>query len=248
MQVLAQLRGVRHPAVRHGRARSGHRPRDRSRAGLHATRDDDRLRRQPHVDARATSRAGRRHRDERGRARARPRRSRRRCRRTLTVTVDGTLPEGVTAKDVVDAIINRLGTAGGIGSIIEYRGSTIRALSMEGRMTVCNMSIEAGARAGMVAPDDTTFAYLEGHEFAPKGRARSGSGRSTTGGRSSPPDSRRDVRPRARARRRRDPPDGHVGHEPHAVRRHRRRGARPRLLRRRRQGRTPPSAPSPTWA
>ena len=90
---------------------------------------------------------------------------------TMAVTVDGELPAGVTAKDIVLAIINRIGTGGGIGSIIEYRGSAIRALSMEGRMTVCNMSIEAGARAGLVAPDDTTFAYLEGREFAPTGAA-----------------------------------------------------------------------------
>jgi 3-isopropylmalate/(R)-2-methylmalate dehydratase large subunit len=88
---------------------------------------------------------------------------------TMAVTVDGDVPAGVTAKDVVLSIIARLGTGGGIGSIIEYRGSAIRALSMEGRMTVCNMSIEAGARAGMVAPDDTTFAYLEGRPHAPKG-------------------------------------------------------------------------------
>jgi len=88
---------------------------------------------------------------------------------TMAVTVDGDLPEGVTAKDVVLAIVARLGTGGGIGSVIEYRGSAIRGLSMEGRMTVCNMSIEAGARAGMVAPDDTTFAYLEGRRFAPSG-------------------------------------------------------------------------------
>src|SRR3954468_24161632 len=89
---------------------------------------------------------------------------------TMAVTVDGELPRGVTAKDIVLAIINRIGTGGGIGSIIEYRGSAIRALSMEGRMTVCNMSIEAGARAGLVGPDDTTFAYLEGRQFAPTGK------------------------------------------------------------------------------
>jgi 3-isopropylmalate/(R)-2-methylmalate dehydratase large subunit len=90
---------------------------------------------------------------------------------TMAVTVDGDLPAGVTAKDVVLSIIARVGTAGGIGSIIEYRGSAIRGLSMEGRMTVCNMSIEAGARAGMVAPDATTFSYLEGRPFAPRGAA-----------------------------------------------------------------------------
>jgi 3-isopropylmalate/(R)-2-methylmalate dehydratase large subunit len=90
---------------------------------------------------------------------------------TMAVTVEGDLPAGVTAKDVILGIIGRIGTSGGVGSIIEYRGSTIRALSMEGRMTVCNMSIEAGARAGLVAPDDTTFVYLEGKPHAPRGQA-----------------------------------------------------------------------------
>src|SRR5438309_1699922 len=90
---------------------------------------------------------------------------------TMAVTVEGDLPAGVTAKDVILAIIGRIGTGGGIGHIIEYRGSAIRSLSMEGRMTVCNMSIEAGARAGLVAPDETTFAYLEGKAHAPKGTA-----------------------------------------------------------------------------
>jgi 3-isopropylmalate/(R)-2-methylmalate dehydratase large subunit len=89
---------------------------------------------------------------------------------TLAVTVDGTLPEGSTAKDVILAIIGRLGTGGGIGSIIEYRGEVIRNLSMEGRMTVCNMSIEAGAKAGLIAPDETTYEYLEGRDHAPTGR------------------------------------------------------------------------------
>jgi 3-isopropylmalate/(R)-2-methylmalate dehydratase large subunit len=90
---------------------------------------------------------------------------------TMAVTVEGELPDGVTAKDLVLAIIGQIGTGGGAGHIIEYRGSAIRGLSMEGRMTVCNMSIEAGARAGMIAPDETTFAYLEGRDHAPKGAA-----------------------------------------------------------------------------
>jgi 3-isopropylmalate/(R)-2-methylmalate dehydratase large subunit len=89
----------------------------------------------------------------------------------MSVTVEGDTPAGVTAKDIVLAIIGRIGTGGGIGHVIEYRGSAIRALSMEGRMTVCNMSIEAGAKAGLIAPDDTTFAYLAGREHAPAGAA-----------------------------------------------------------------------------
>jgi 3-isopropylmalate/(R)-2-methylmalate dehydratase large subunit len=88
---------------------------------------------------------------------------------TMAVEVEGELPPGVTAKDLILAIIGRIGTGGGIGSVIEYRGSAIRGLSMEGRMTVCNMSIEAGAKAGLIAPDETTFAYLEGRQHAPKG-------------------------------------------------------------------------------
>jgi 3-isopropylmalate/(R)-2-methylmalate dehydratase large subunit len=88
---------------------------------------------------------------------------------TMAVTVEGDLPVGTTAKDVVLAIIGRIGTGGGVGKILEYRGSAIRSLSMEGRMTVCNMSIEAGAKAGLIAPDDVTFAYLEGRTHAPAG-------------------------------------------------------------------------------
>jgi 3-isopropylmalate/(R)-2-methylmalate dehydratase large subunit len=90
--------------------------------------------------------------------------------KTMAITVEGTLKPGVTAKDIILAVIAKIGTSGGQGYVLEYRGSAIRALSMEGRMTICNMSIEAGARAGMVAPDETTFAYLEGRPHAPKGQ------------------------------------------------------------------------------
>jgi 3-isopropylmalate/(R)-2-methylmalate dehydratase large subunit len=89
--------------------------------------------------------------------------------KTMAVEVVGNLPVGVSAKDLILAVITQIGTGGGQGHVIEYRGEAIRALSMEGRMTICNMSIEAGARAGMIAPDDTTIAYLQNRPYAPKG-------------------------------------------------------------------------------
>ena len=89
--------------------------------------------------------------------------------RTFSIDVSGTLRSGVTAKDLILAIIGQIGVSGGTGHVIEYRGETIRALDMDGRMTVCNMSIEAGARAGMIAPDETTYAYLRGRPRAPQG-------------------------------------------------------------------------------
>jgi 3-isopropylmalate/(R)-2-methylmalate dehydratase large subunit len=91
--------------------------------------------------------------------------------KTFRINVEGTLPIGVTAKDIVLHIIGQIGTAGATGHVVEYAGSAIRNLSMEGRMTICNMSIEAGARAGMIAPDATTFAYLKGRRFSPQGTA-----------------------------------------------------------------------------
>jgi 3-isopropylmalate/(R)-2-methylmalate dehydratase large subunit len=91
--------------------------------------------------------------------------------KTFRIKVEGELPTGVTAKDIILDIIGRIGTDGATGYVVEYAGSAIRALSMEGRMTVCNMSIEAGARAGMIAPDEKTFAYLKGRRFVPKGEA-----------------------------------------------------------------------------
>src|SRR6266567_608284 len=89
--------------------------------------------------------------------------------KTMAVTVEGELPDGVTPKDVILAVIAKTGTGGGQGYMVEYRGSTFEQMSMEGRMTVCNMSIEFGARAGMIAPDETTFAYLKGRPHAPSG-------------------------------------------------------------------------------
>jgi len=91
--------------------------------------------------------------------------------KNMLIEIDGELPLGVTAKDLILAVIGKIGTAGGTGHVIEYAGSAIRGLSMEGRMTVCNMSIEAGARAGLIAPDETTFEYLKGRPHAPKGGA-----------------------------------------------------------------------------
>jgi len=91
--------------------------------------------------------------------------------KTMRITVDGTLGPGVTAKDLILAVIGKIGAGGATGHAIEYAGSAITSLSIEGRLTVCNMSIEAGARSGMIAPDDTTFAYLKGRPYAPKGEA-----------------------------------------------------------------------------
>jgi 3-isopropylmalate/(R)-2-methylmalate dehydratase large subunit len=91
--------------------------------------------------------------------------------KTFEARIEGTLPRGCTAKDVILALLARIGIAGAVGHVIEYRGSCVRALTMEGRMTLCNMTIEAGARAGLIAPDDTTFEYLAGREFAPRDQA-----------------------------------------------------------------------------
>ena len=89
--------------------------------------------------------------------------------KNMRAVVDGQLPDGVTAKDIILAIIGEIGTAGGTGYVLEYAGEAIRALSMEGRMTVCNMSIEGGARAGLIAPDEKAFEFLKGRPMSPKG-------------------------------------------------------------------------------
>ncbi len=133
--------------------------------------------------------------------------------RTMAVTVEGELADGVTAKDVVLAVIAQIGTGGGQGYVIEYRGSAIRALSMEARMTVCNMSIEAGARAGMIAPDETTFAYLQGRDHAPSGRRL---GRRRRRVERAAQRRRRRVRRRGGPRRRLPHALRHLGHQPRA--------------------------------
>ena len=143
--------------------------------------------------------------------------------KTLAVTIDGKLGPGVTAKDIILAVIARLGIGGGTGHVIEYRGSAIRGLSMEERMTVCNMSIEAGARAGMIAPDDTTFQYLEGRPRAPTGAAWDAA---VAAWRQLPVRRRRHLRPRGEVRRRGARADDHLRHQPRHGHRHHR--ARPR--------------------
>ena len=180
----------------------GHRPRGRPGAGLHPARHDHRLRRQPHLDPRRLRGAGPRHRHLRGRARARhpdadPEEGEEHAGRRSTASCR----PGVTAKDIILAIIGEIGTAGGTGHVIEYAGEAIRALSMEGRMTVCNMSIEGGARAGLIAPDEKTFAYLKGRPEGAEGRGL-GDGACATGRRlHSDEGARFDTRGAARRRR-----------------------------------------------
>ncbi len=113
--------------------------------------------------------------------------------------MNGTLPLGVTAKDIALAVIAKIGTAGGTGYVIEYAGEAVRALSMEGRMTLCNMTIEGGARAGLIAPDETTFDYVAGRPRAPKARRLRSGGRLLAHAEIR---RRREIRRRDRARRR----------------------------------------------
>ena len=165
---------------------------------------------------------------------------------TMAVEVEGDAPAGVTAKDIVLAIIGRIGTSGGMGHVIEYRGPAIRALSMEGRMTVCNMSIEAGARAGMIAPDDD-------HLRLPRGPAPRADGHDVGAG------PRRLARPRApttaprSTRRWPSTPSTiaaprHLGHQPRPGRPHRRARPRPVELRRARRARGGGAGRCSTWA
>ena len=241
-----ELRGVRDHPLRPAQRRAGHRPRHRARAGPHPAGDDHRLRGQPHLHPRRLRRPGRS-------ASAPPRWStcspRSACSRTARgrwrCAWTGASPRGVTAKDIILGIIGRIGTAGGTGYVVEYTGEAIRSLSMEGRMTVCNMSIEGGARAGMIAPDDTTFAYLEGRPHAPAGQGlRAGGG--APGG-ALPTDAGAALRPRGGLRRADAGALRHLGHQPGDGRPGHRPGARSggRSPRRPTSGRR--SGPWSTW-
>ena len=152
--------------------------------------------------------------------------------KTLRIRFEGLPGRGVVAKDLILGLIGQEGMAGMTGHVAEYTGEAVRRLSMEGRMTICNMSIEGGARAGYISPDETTFAYLEGRPGVARGRPRALAALRVG--------SRRDVRPRGRGRRRRAGADGHLGHEPGPGRA--RHGPRPRARPRRTR-----SARSATW-
>ena len=162
----------------------------------------------------------------------------------MAVNINGDLPDGVTAKDVVLALIAKVGTGGGQGYVVEYRGTTIENLSMEGRMTICNMSIEWGAKAGMIAPDETTFAYLKGRPHAPRaptGTPPSPTGRPCYTDADAVFDAEVDI----------DAADAdpvrHLGHQPRPGRPAGRRRARPRTTSPTRSTAPPPSGRWSTW-
>ena len=164
--------------------------------------------------------------------------------KTYEVRVDGSLEPGVSAKDIILALISRIGVGGGTGHVFEYRGEAIRALTMEQRMTICNMSIEGGARAGLIAPDDTTFEYLNGRAHAPHGPAWD---QAVESWRRLPTDDGRDVRQVDRDRRLGPRADGHLRHQPgHGHPHHAAASPTLRMPSTRAPG-GPSSGPSSTW-
>ena len=164
--------------------------------------------------------------------------------KTMAITVNGSLPEGSTAKDIILAVIAKIGTGGGQGYVLEYRGQAIRELSMEGRMTICNMSIEAGARAGMIAPDQTTFDYIKGRPHAPEGEDWD---RAVEYWSSLASDRGRRLRHRGRPRGRRHRALRHLGHQPRPGRAAVRDASPPPRTSPTKPPARPPSAPWSTW-
>ena len=165
--------------------------------------------------------------------------------KTMAITVEGTLRPGVTAKDIILAVIAKIGTGGGQGYVLEYRGSAIRALSMEGRMTICNMSIEAGARAGMVAPDQTTYDYVAGPR--PRARPAPTGTRPSPTGRPSPPTTTPSSTPRCSSTPTRSSPSSPGARTPARASRCQRVGAGPGRPTATRTTAPPPRAPWSTW-